>query len=79
VAVFTMHPEVAEPVSVVVVTPSRDGGEAEVVNLRQPESGYTVPLSPWGVYGRPGSTGEAAEAGSGAARTETEETLMAAG
>jgi hypothetical protein len=79
VAVFTMHPDSLEPVSVVVVTPSADGGEAEVANLRQPASGYTVPLAPWGVYGRPGSTGEAAEVGSGAARTETEETLMAAG
>jgi hypothetical protein len=49
VAVFTMHPEAPEPISVVVVTPSQDGGEAEVVNLRQPESGYTVPLSPWDV------------------------------
>ena len=44
VAVFTMHPAEVAPVSVVVVTPSPDGAEAEVVDLRQPDSAYTAPL-----------------------------------
>lgn len=43
VAVFTMHPEEPAPISVVVVTPRSDGAEAEVVDLRQPESAYTAP------------------------------------
>ena len=45
VAVFAMHPESDEPLSAVVVTPSADGAEAEVTDLRQPESTYTAPLS----------------------------------
>ena len=32
-------------ISVVVVTPSADGAEAEVVDLRQPDSAYTAPYS----------------------------------
>ena len=44
-AVFAMHPEVKEPVSAVVVTPGRDGAEAEIRDLREPGSGYTAPIS----------------------------------
>ncbi len=46
VAVFTMHPEEPAPLSVVVVTPSPDGKEAEVLDLRQPDSAYSAPLPP---------------------------------
>ena len=42
VVVFTMHPEDPVPVSVVVVTPSASGTEAEVLDLRQPQSAYTT-------------------------------------
>jgi len=45
-AVFTMHPAEAAPVSVVVVTPSPDGEKAEVLDLRQPASAYSAPLPP---------------------------------
>jgi len=44
VAVFAMHPEQKEPISAVVVTPSFKGGEAEIRDLRQPESAYMAPL-----------------------------------
>ncbi len=47
VVIFTMHPEEAAPVSVVAVTPIPGGEHAEVVDLRQPDSGYTAPLAPW--------------------------------
>jgi hypothetical protein len=43
VAVFTMHPEEPAPISVVVVTPSTSGAEAEVEDLRQPERAYMAP------------------------------------
>jgi hypothetical protein len=43
-AVFAMHPEVTEPVSAVVVTPSVDGAQAEIRDLRDPESAYTAPI-----------------------------------
>lgn len=46
VVVFTMHPEAIAPISVVVVTLSADGGDAEVVNLRHPDDSYTKPLPP---------------------------------
>ncbi len=46
VAVFVMHPEEPAPVSAVVVTPSASGGEAEVMDLRRPDSAYTAPYSP---------------------------------
>ncbi len=49
-AVFAMHPEVPTPVSAVVVTPSTTGEEAQVIDLRRPESAYTAPY-------RPGSDG----------------------
>jgi hypothetical protein len=45
VAVFCMHPQAATPISVVVVTPSPSGEEAEIMNLRDPESVYTAPVS----------------------------------
>ena len=45
VVVFAMHPEQTSPVSVVVVTPGLDGGEAEVRDLRQPENSYTASYS----------------------------------
>jgi hypothetical protein len=44
VAVFTMHPEATTPLAAVVVSPN--GEHAEVMDLRQPESVYTVPLAP---------------------------------
>ena len=43
-AVFAMHPEMKEPVSAVVVTPSPNGGEGEIRDLRQPEQVYTAPV-----------------------------------
>jgi hypothetical protein len=42
VVVFAMHPEEPAPVSAVVVTPKPGGEEAEVVDLRQPDSAYTA-------------------------------------
>jgi hypothetical protein len=45
VVVFAMHPERPAPVSAVVVTPPPGGQEAEVVDLRQPDSGYVAPLA----------------------------------
>ncbi len=45
VAVFAMHPEMPEPVSAVVVTPSSDGAEAEIRDVREPDSAYTAPIS----------------------------------
>jgi Tfp pilus assembly protein PilF/glycosyltransferase involved in cell wall biosynthesis len=43
-AVFTMHPELTEPLSAVVVTPGRDGQEAGVTDLRNSAEAYTAPL-----------------------------------
>jgi hypothetical protein len=45
VAVFVMHPESSEPVSAVVVTPLPGGAEAEVRDLREPDSSYVAPVS----------------------------------
>jgi hypothetical protein len=45
VAVFTMHPEAPEPISAVMITPSPNGAEAEVTDLRVPERVYSAPLS----------------------------------
>jgi hypothetical protein len=45
VAVFVMHPESSEPVSAVVVTPLPGGVEAEVRDLREPDSTYVAPVS----------------------------------
>ena len=45
VAVFAMHPQEKEPVSAVVVTPSGDGAEAEIRDVREPDSAYTAPIS----------------------------------
>ncbi len=47
VVIFTMHPEETAPVSGVMVTPIPGGEQAEVVDLRQPDSGYTAHLAPW--------------------------------
>ena len=44
VAVFAMHPLESAPVSAIVVTPSGVGEEAEIMNLREPESVYTAPF-----------------------------------
>ena len=44
VAVFAMHPEFSVPVSAVVVTPSPSGAEAEIRDLRAPDSVYTAPV-----------------------------------
>lgn len=44
VAVFTMHPEMAEPVSAITVTPTGRGGQAEVRSLKDPDQAYSVPL-----------------------------------
>ena len=45
VAVFTMHPEQTEPVAAVVVTPSPNGAEAEIRDLREHDSVYTAPVT----------------------------------
>lgn len=45
-AVFVMDREADEPVSAVTVTPLPDGREAQVTDLRQPDSGYTAPMPP---------------------------------
>ena len=45
VAVFAMRSPEPLPISAVIVTPSADGQEAEVVDLRQPDSGYVAPLA----------------------------------
>jgi hypothetical protein len=42
VVVFAMHPEQPAPVSAVVVTPRPGGDEAEVLDLREPDSTYTA-------------------------------------
>ncbi len=42
-AVFAMHPEETNPISAVVITPSLNGKEAEVLDLRRPDSAYTAP------------------------------------
>jgi hypothetical protein len=39
-AVFAVHPAAAEPASAVVVSPHRNGVEAEIVSLLQPENGH---------------------------------------
>ncbi len=38
-----MHPEESDPVSAVVVTPRPDGEDAEVRDLRTPDSSYVAP------------------------------------
>ena len=45
VAVFAMHPEIEIPVSAVVVTPTDRGLQAEIQDIRQPESAYTAPVA----------------------------------
>jgi hypothetical protein len=45
VAVFAMRLPEPVPISAVIVTPSADGQEAEVVDLRQPDSGYVALLA----------------------------------
>ncbi len=44
VAVFAMHPESSTVHSAAVVTPGPHGGEAEIMNLREPDSVYTAPV-----------------------------------
>ncbi|MBX6722051.1 MAG: hypothetical protein IRY92_02245 [Dactylosporangium sp.] len=46
VAVFVMAPGQTEPVSAVTVTPTAEGDAAEVVDIRDPDSGYTAPYAP---------------------------------
>ena len=45
-AVFAMQREATEPISAVVVTASPDGMQAEVRNLREPDTVYMMPLPP---------------------------------
>jgi hypothetical protein len=45
IAVFAMRSPDHVPISAVIVTPSADDQEAEVVDLRQPDSGYVAPLT----------------------------------
>ena len=45
VAVFAMHPESSTVHSAVVVTPGPNGAEAEIMNLREPDSVYTAPVA----------------------------------
>ena len=44
-AVFAMHPESSGPVSAVLVTPLPGGAEAEIRDLREPETLYVAPVS----------------------------------
>src|SRR5215216_2066736 len=44
VAVFVMHADQQEPVSAIVVTPLPDGQEAEIQDLRTPDSVYQAPM-----------------------------------
>lgn len=44
-AVFAMRPPEHAPISAVVVTPRSGGEDAEVVDLRQPDSAYVAALS----------------------------------
>jgi hypothetical protein len=44
VVVFAMQPPEPRPISAVIVTPSATGEEAEVVDLRDPGSGYITPI-----------------------------------
>jgi hypothetical protein len=46
VAVFVMHADQKEPVSAVVVTPLPDSEEAEIQDLRDPDTVYEAPISP---------------------------------
>jgi hypothetical protein len=45
VAVFVMHPDEREPVSAVVVTPLPNGQEAEIHDLRTPDTVYQAPMA----------------------------------
>jgi hypothetical protein len=45
VAVFVMHPDQQEPVSAIVATPLPDGQEAEIQDLRNPDTVYQAPMS----------------------------------
>ena len=45
-AVFAMQRESTEPISAVVVTASPDGVQAEVRDLRAPDTVYTMPIPP---------------------------------
>ena len=45
VAVFAMRPGSTTPHSAVVVTPSSDGAEAEIMDLREPDRVYTAPVA----------------------------------
>ena len=45
VAVFAMHPEIGMPLSAVIVTPKNGGVQAEVQDLREPETVYTAPIA----------------------------------
>jgi hypothetical protein len=45
VAVFAMHPASSAVHSAVVVTPGPDGAQAEIMNLREPDSVYTAPIA----------------------------------
>ena len=45
-AVFAMQRESTEPISAVVVTASPDGAQAEVRDLREPDTVYMMPLPP---------------------------------
>ena len=44
-AVFAMQPGSSSPVSAVVVTPLPGSAEAEIRDLREPESFYVAPIS----------------------------------
>jgi len=44
VAVFTMHPAAAEPISAIIVTPQPGGADAEVRDLHKPDTAYTAAL-----------------------------------
>ncbi|HJZ49524.1 MAG TPA: hypothetical protein VKE41_20240 [Roseiflexaceae bacterium] len=82
VVVFAMHPEEPAPVSAVVVTPRPGGEEAEVVDLRQPDSAYTAPYAGAtalveALEPEPENGGDANESISDEAPTDTEQLLSA--
>jgi hypothetical protein len=45
VTVFVMHADQQEPISAIVVTPLPDGQEAEIEDLRTPDSAYHAPMA----------------------------------
>ena len=45
VAVFVMHADQKEPISAITATPLPDGQDAEIQDLRSPDTAYQAPMS----------------------------------